>query len=41
MIDAIMKEWQNISEFEILQLVDSMTGRIAAIIAANGGHTHW
>lgn len=41
MRDAILEAWAKILAEEILKLVDSMPERIAAVIAANGGHTRW
>lgn len=38
---AILEEWEGISAGVILKLVDSMPERLAAVIAANGGHTRW
>ena len=38
---AILEELENITEVELLALLDSMPERIEAIIAASGGHTRW
>lgn len=38
---AILDEWEQISEEEILKFVDIMPQRIHAFIAAEGGHTRW
>lgn len=37
----IQEEWNALTRAEILELVDSMPQRIAAVIAANGGHTRY
>jgi len=41
MSEAVVQEWQQIPEEDILALVDSMPERIEAVIAAGGGHTRW
>ena len=38
---AIVQEWYQIPETDILALVDSMPERIEAVVAAGGGHTRW
>lgn len=38
---AIEKEWDNVTEAEILEYIHSMQEYFAAVIAANGGHTRW
>jgi hypothetical protein len=41
MREAITAEWNALTEDEILEYVDSMPERIAAVIEAGGGHTRW
>lgn len=41
MREAITAEWDALTEDEILEYVDSMPERIAAVIEAGGGHTKW
>lgn len=41
MKEAIIEEWDRITEAEILEFVDSIPERIEAVIAASGGHTRW
>lgn len=41
MNNAILEEWDRITEEEIFAFVDSMPKRIEAVIAAEGGHTRW
>lgn len=37
----IQEEWNMLTQADILSLIDSMPDRIAAVIAANGGHTKY
>ena len=37
----VQKEWNKVSLETIQSLVDSMPQRIAGVIAAKGGHTHY
>lgn len=37
----IKEKWDNIMEDEILEYIDCMSERIAALNAANGGHKRW
>lgn len=37
----IQEEWAQLTKEEILELIDSMPARIAAVISANGGHTRY
>ena len=41
MVEAILQEWERISEVELLTFIDSMPEQIQLIIATSGGHTHW
>ncbi len=41
MQEAFRWAWEQINEDFILHLVSSMPDRMAAVIAANGGHTRW
>lgn len=38
---AVQEEWDRIPAADILGFIDTMPQRIAAVIAANGGHTAW
>ncbi|KAH0603170.1 uncharacterized protein H6S33_008174 [Morchella sextelata] len=38
---AITDEWNRITEDELLECIDTMPERIAAVIEADGGHTRW
>jgi len=39
MFEAIVQEWHQLQEKDILALVDSMPKRIEAVIGAGSGHT--
>lgn len=41
MREAIIEEWEKITEAEILEFIDSISERIEAVIKANGSHTRW
>ena len=41
MAAAIQEEWDNLVADDFLDYIDSMPSRIAAVIVAAGGHTHW
>jgi len=41
MVEAIMGEWENIMEAELLPLVDSMPEGVPAVVLANGSYTRW
>jgi hypothetical protein len=39
--NQVQEEWQLVSQEVIQELIDSMPSRIAEVIAARGGHTHY
>jgi hypothetical protein len=39
--EAILEEWDLITEEDIIRCINNMPERIEAVIAANGGHTRW
>jgi hypothetical protein len=38
---AAIEEWDTITDAEVALIVDSMPNRCEAVIAANGGPTHY
>jgi len=41
MKEAILEEWDHISEQELERIVDSLPNRIQQVIENHGGHTRW
>ena len=41
MIATIQNAWNAITEYELGQILDTMTDRVNAVLNANGGHTRY
>jgi len=41
MIATIRNQWNQITSFELGQILDTMTDRVDAVLSANGGHTKY